>query len=224
MKRCIINVAIGSPYVDYQKRLKKSIDEMAPDVDYILWSDELPIGSRPHNQSLYGFKMYAFQEAFEKYDSVIWLDSPTVLHKPINHVFEILEANSNGELIVSTEANLYQYINEKTLYYYGLTRQQVKDAKWLLNYGFVFGFTKESETYKKMFEAEKLGLFTTAHEDFVDHTNNTGKLFNGEYVEHRHEESIISIISQKEGRALIPLSYFNPDSNNKYFSFEKTPL
>lgn len=195
-----------------------------PDTDMLMWNEHLPTDSRPHSESMYGFKMYAFKEAFEKYDSVIWLDSPTVLHKSIAPIFDILEANINGELIVATEANLYQYVNDKTLAYYNLSRQEVKDKKWMLNYGFVFGFTKGSETFNKMFDAEKKGLFSTSEEDAYDHANNSFKAFNGQYVEHRHEESIISIISQMEGRSLIPLSEFNKSTTDKYFSFEKTPL
>ncbi len=224
MKRCIINVAIGSPYTEYQKRFVNSVKEINPEIGIMTWTDELPLGARPHSESMYGFKMYAFQEAFKEYDSVIWLDSPTVLHKSIAPLFDILESNEQGELIVATQSNLYQYVNDATLAYYNLNRQQVKDAGWMLNYGFVFGFIKSSPTYVKMFDAERKGLFTSSLEDNIDHTTNTGKAFNGEYVEHRHEESIISTISQMEGRKLIPLSDLNVSPENKYFSFEKTPL
>ena len=220
MKRCIINVAIGKPYTYYQNRLAASVKEQMPDLPVMLWHDCLPDGARSYAESMYGFKMYAFQEAFKEYDSVLWLDSPTVLHTSIAPVFDLLE--SQGELVVGTKSKLYQYVNDTTLTHYGLDRQKLKDEDWALNYGFVFGFTKNHPTYQKMFEGEKAGLFTSAYEDNIDHVYNSGKLFNGEYVEHRHEESILSVIVQMEGRKLIPLEELERDT--KYFSFEKTPL
>ncbi len=220
MKRCIINVAIGEPYTSYQERLIKSIIDQMPGTRTMFWRDSLPEGSRSYKESMYGFKMYAFQEAFKHYDSVIWLDSPTVLHTSIAPVFDLLE--SQGELVVGTKSKLYQYVNDTTLNYYGLDRQKLKDENWALNYGFVFGFTKDRPTYQKMFAGERAGLFSTAAEDYHDHIHNTGQAFNGEYVEHRHEESILSCIVQMEGRKMIPLEELEKDT--KYFSFEKTPL
>lgn len=220
MKRAIINVSIGSPYVQYQQRLKNSLAEMMPDVKALFWTDELPSGAKPHSESMYGFKMYAFEEAFRQgYDSVIWLDSPTVLHRNIDFVFDILESNLYGELVVSTESKLYQYCDERTIEHFQITRQYVKDMDWLLNYGFVFGFLSDSNTYQRMFDCERKGLFMTAEEDYIDHCTNSGKAFNSEYVEHRHEESIISMIVQSEGRKLIPLKKLK-----SCFSFEKTKL
>ncbi len=168
---------------------------------------------------MYGFKMYAFQEAFNRgYTSVIWLDTPTVLHKPIDEFFDILEANKNGELVVATQSELYKYVNNSTLEYYNLTREQVKEAGWLLNYGFIFGFTKDSETYQKMFAGEKAGLFTSAEQDWQAHLNRDTA-----YDEHRHEESILSLVVQIEGRKLIPLWELQ-NFDDKHLSFEKTAL
>lgn len=221
MKRCIINVAIGKPYTEYQLRLVKSIQEQMPGQDYFMWNDILPPGAKPHNDSMYGFKMYAFGNIFKTYDSVIWLDSPTVLHKSIAPLFDILEMD--GELVVSTDVPLYKYVNDKTLNYYNFTREEVKNKEWMLNYGFVFGFTKGNKTYEKMVYAENIGLFSSFIDDNKDHVTNSGVLFNGEYVEHRHEESIISLIVQSEGRKLTPI-WDLQGQDDKYFSWEKTPL
>jgi hypothetical protein len=49
--------------------------------------------------------------------------------------------------------------------------------------------------------------------------NNSGKAFNNEYIEHRHEETIVSMIIQSEGLELTPYSLIGP-----CFTFEKTPL
>lgn len=220
MKRCIVNVSTGSPYTDYQKRLKASIEAVMPGMHLMFWTDELPKGSRPYEESMYGFKMYAFQEAFKAYDSVIWLDSPTVLHRSIYPLFDILEGR--GELVVATEAKLYQYVNEKTINHYRVTREHIKEKDWKLNYGFIFGFTRGYHTYEKMFAGERAGLFGGHMECYRDHVANNGKLFNGEYVSHRHEESVLSLLVQMEGRTMIPLTDIN--TNDHYLSFEKTPL
>jgi len=199
MKRVIINVAIGEPYTAYQDRLIESIKKYG--YDYISWKDELPINSKSHETSMYGFKMYAFQEAFKKgYESVLWLDSPTEILGNIDFIFEEIE--KHGEVAYSTDAKLYKYCNDETLKYFNIDRHKVKDLNWSLNFGFVFGFTENNSTYKKMFECERLGLFTSREQDYQDHLTNSNILFNGEYVEHRHEESIISMIIQSEGRKL----------------------
>jgi hypothetical protein len=204
MKRCIINVSIGDMYVAYQNRLKESIRSFH-NYDLMFWSDDLPVGSKPHKESLYGFKVHAFKAAFDAgYDSVMWLDSPTVLTTDIDYLFDIIE--NEPELIVDSGVPLYQYCNEETINHYGYTPQEVKQLGWRLNFGYVFGFTKDSNTFKEMYEAEAKGFFTNAEQDYEDHIHNTGKKLNGEYVEHRHEESIISIIVQKEGRTLKPYS------------------
>ncbi len=220
MKRCFINVAIGLPYVNYQNRFVNSCKEVMPNIDVLTWTDRLPEGSKSYSESMYGFKMYAFREAFKQgYDSVIWLDSPTVLKKDISFMFDILEASEYGEVVVSTDAKLYQYVNDDTLNYFNVPRQEAKNKGWMLNYGFIFGFLKDSPTYKKMFACEIGGLFTSSEQDHWDHLNNSGKLFNGEYVEHRHEESIISMIVQTEGRGMVPIS-----AVDKHLEWEKTPL
>jgi hypothetical protein len=220
MKRCFINVAVNEPYVSYQKRLIKSVSEIMPDVPLLTWTDELPKGSKPHSESMYGFKMYAFQEAFDAgYDSVIWLDTPTVLHKNIYHVFELLEKNEYKEFAIATEAELYQYAHDSTLDYFGFTRQQIKDFGYKLNYGFIFGFVRGSKTYEQMFECERKGLFLSAEQDYQDHLYNSGQAFKGEYVEHRHEESIISMLIQTQGRNLLLL-----ETVINHLEWEKTAL
>lgn len=203
MKRAIINVAIGEPYTEYQANMIESVKKFSPQINLITWTNELPPGSKSHADSMYGFKMYAFKYAFEQgYDSVLWLDSPTILKKDISYVFDIIEADKHGEFAIATEAKLYQYCNQKTVNYFNVSRQKMKDDEWLLNYGFIFGFTKDSETYKKMAYCESIGLFSTLADDYEDHMTNSNHLFNAEYVEHRHEESIISMIIQSEGRTL----------------------
>jgi hypothetical protein len=169
---------------------------------------------------MYGFKMYAFQEAFNAgYDLVVWLDTPTVFHEDISFVFEILEKSEHKTFAIATDVKLYKYINEQSLKYFGIKRQEVKDKDWFLNYGFIFGFTKDSEIYQQMFECEKLGLFTSQEQDYQDHLNNSNKLFFGEYVEHRHEESIISMLIQKQNFKLSPNSVVMSK-----LEFQKTPL
>jgi len=213
-------VAIGEPYVSYQKRLIKSAKEIMPHIDLLTWTDELPKGSKSYAESMYGFKMYAFQEAFNAgYDLVVWLDTPTVFHEDISFVFDLLEKSEHKTFAIATDVKLYKYINEQSLKYFGITRQEVKNKDWFLNYGFIFGFTKDSEIYQQMFECEKLGLFTTQEQDYQDHLNNSNKLFFGEYVEHRHEESIISMLIQKQNFKLSPNSVVMSK-----LEFQKTPL
>lgn len=219
MKVAIINVSLNKPYTDYQNRLRSYCSIMCPYADLIFWTNELPGGSKPHSESLYGFKVHAFNHAFEQgYDVVLWLDSPTVILKDIKFIFDMI--NVDGHFVtMSNTTNLYQYCNDSTLKHFNVTRQFVKDSKWVLNYGYVFGFKKDSKYFLKFKECEEIGLFTSAEQDYEDHMNNSGKAFNREYVEHRHEESIISMILQSEGVQLTPYPLVG-----NCFEFAKTRL
>jgi hypothetical protein len=218
MKRAIINLAINEPYISYQKNLIQSIKSLMPDIPLITWTDELPPGSKSHSESMYGFKVWAFKYAFEQgYDSVIWIDSPVLLEKDISFLFDVLEADKNGEFSISDDPKLYMYSSEKTINYFKLTRQEIKDKKWDLNYGQIYGFTKDSETLKKLAFCESLGLFSTQAEHQYDHDNNSYKLFNGEYVSHRHDECLLSMIIQSEGRVMHNASIIHDSlTMNKY--------
>lgn len=202
MKRAIINVSIRAPYTRYQKRLIETCKATNPNVDLITWTDQLPPDARTHHESMYGFKMWAFNHAFEQgYESVLWLDSPSIVHGDLSPIFDIIERD--GDFVITTHCKLYQYTNDKTIEHFKLTRKEVKEKQWELNYGFIFGLRHDSPVYNEMMYCENIDLFSSAYEDEQDHIHNSNKLFNGEYVEHRHEESIISMIIQRNGRQLL---------------------
>jgi len=199
MKRCIINVSIGDDvFVKFQDRLISYCKKYIPDIDVLTWTQKMPIGSKPHNESMYGFKMYAFEEAFNMgYDSVIWLDAGTVIKKSIFPLFSLLEKDENGVFTLYSDADLSNYVNDKTVKYFDVSRDDMDNQKSKLNYGFVFGFTKESVAYKEMMIAENCGLFGTFEENQRDTEINCGVLYNGKYVSHRHEEAVLSTIIHK---------------------------
>lgn len=226
-KRCIINVSIGKQYTDFQQRLIQQFNTEfhSSDIDLITFSDTLPIGSRSHEESMYGFKMHAFQSAFNSgYESVIWLDAGVVLKSKhtMDVFFTLLESSQNGAFTMVEgigekdkfhknimEVYLSNFVNDKTLNYFNLTREFIDQEKWLLNYGFLFGFTKDSLIYLQMLQAEKDGCFGSVIENEIDTKQNSGILNNGKYSYHRHEEAVLSILLQKDGSNLIPYNYFS---------------
>ena len=80
----------------------------------------------------------------------------------------------------------------------------------------MFGFKKGSAEFDKFKECESEGLFASIEEDYQDHLTNAGVAYNGEYIEHRHEESIVSLILRDR---LTPYSITGP-----CFEYEKTGL
>ena len=125
MKIAIINVSMNKPYTNYQERLKRTCSEMCSYASQLFWTDELPPNSRTHKESMYGFKAHAFQYAFDLgYDVVLWLDSPTVIKKDIQFIFD--KINEDGYFATETHTKLFQYCNDRTLAYFGISRDEVK--------------------------------------------------------------------------------------------------
>jgi len=78
MKRCIVNVAVGSWYPQGQDRLVRTLREQGYRGDILLWRDKLPRGSPAHevDAAPYAFKYWALKEAQDAgYDAAVWCDA-----------------------------------------------------------------------------------------------------------------------------------------------------
>lgn len=102
-----VSVAFGPAYVEQQKRLRESILAIYPDANLMFWTDELPPGSKSMEESLYGFKVHAIDEARKKYERVLWLDPAMILCDKVDVLF--------GHSIVAVKDDnlLGNYISDK---------------------------------------------------------------------------------------------------------------
>lgn len=76
MKACLVNVAIGARYPFGQERLVNSFKKFGWPGDYLLYTNQYPVGCPTHQEVPYAFKIHAMEEAARKgYDVIMWADA-----------------------------------------------------------------------------------------------------------------------------------------------------
>jgi len=197
-KRCIVNVATGEFYCELQERLLESLwtnrkmafrtksgfgiyqdDLIKGDFDVLLWTDELPPGSRHHSESPYGFKVHAIKAAYEKgYTSILWLDSPAyAVKEDISPIFEKIE--KEGYYVMSHIDPLERFIGSFALENYQVPSRELDGHN--LPSGSCYGFDMSGRGFPimvDMIEAERKGMFRSQ--------------VNGQIV-HRHDEAMLAL-------------------------------
>jgi hypothetical protein len=103
-----VSVAFREPYLTHSKTQEEYIRQTSPEIDMLLFRDRLPykggvyednIVSR-FQESLYGFKPHAIQQAIDLgYKKVIWLD-PSVL--PIVNMRVLVKSLEVNPIIIRT--------------------------------------------------------------------------------------------------------------------------
>lgn len=228
-KRCIVNVATGDFYCKMQSRLLDSfmplVDivtviepyqkpvrinfQLTDDrgIDLMLWKDALPTGSRSHEESPYGFKVYAIKAAYEMgYTSILWLDSPAyAVKEDISPIFNRIE--SAGYYAMSHIDPLDRFIGDSILKYCRIEREDLVDEycnKLNLPSGSCYGFDFRCDSvggsvFMEMEEYESEGRFANE--------------VKGDIV-HRHDEAVLALSLFKRK---LPVFTFDPlfqsDSN-----------
>jgi hypothetical protein len=213
-KRCIVSCATGAFYIKNQERqldsFVRSVDNVTIyteydcpawetgkhyGIDLIVWRDIFPAGSKPHEESPYGFKTKALQHAYEKgYTSVLWLDSPAyTVQENVSPIFEKME--EAGYYAMSHTDPLNQWVSEAMLERFNLTQDRIKDVN--LPSGSCYGFDVSNafglRLFELLFQAEEIGLFKS-HKV-------------GETGWHRHDETILALLLTA---AKLPILSYDP--------------
>lgn len=210
-KRCIVNVATGDFYCKQQKRLRaslKNIDAVyyngscnsfsnscEQGIDLMLWTDQLPPGSKPHSESPYGFKVHAIKYAYERgYTSILWLDSSAhAVKEDVSPIFEKIE--KEGYYVMSHIDPLENWVGNVALKYYNIDRSLLLGHN--LPSGSCYGFDLTKDIIKVLFSefehAEERGLFKS---EILSETSC-----------HRHDEAILALLMHDYG---IPVFYRDP--------------
>lgn len=210
-KRCIVNVATGEFYCKMQWRLIESfrnsvdwiivnyshigqhpiISNKKNGIDLMIWRDLLPVGSRPHSESPYGFKVHAIKAAYEKgYTSILWLDSPCVAVKEdISPIFDKIE--KEGYYAMSHIDHLENFVGNISLNYFGIQREFLRGLN--LPSGSCYGFDMANpKLFDRITKSEQQGLFKSE--------------VNGNIV-HRHDEAILALTLIENN---LPIFTFDP--------------
>ncbi len=109
--RLVLSVATGPHYRANAERLMGS--PYLEDEEVQVWEDELPPGSPSHAECPYGFKIYAIEQAVRMgATSILWLDSSTIVLKPLDDLWKLIELH--GVYHHASAKHLGRYVDEFT--------------------------------------------------------------------------------------------------------------
>jgi hypothetical protein len=133
-KNCIISFANSKGnYVKALSRLSESLRNNF-DGTFLSWIGEESLGAPLHSENMYAFKIYAFNAARKAgYTNILWVDSSCFAIRNVHPCFDEIEAN--GFLFQESGFFASEYINDKALDYFGVTREQAREIKLVGNAG-----------------------------------------------------------------------------------------
>lgn len=190
-KQAIISFANSAGnYVKGLARLSESLRNNF-DGDFIGFIGEASIGAPPHSENPYAFKIYAFQKAIEAgYEKILWVDSSCFAVANVQPVFDEIERD--GFIFQEAGQMLGKWTNDKTLAYFGITRDEAMDMRMVGNAGF-FGLNMNNPTAKTFFDAWLIAMEYGLFKGTWNNSENTESL--DERCEgHRHDMSVSSCL------------------------------
>ncbi len=198
MKACVINFADGI-FVEGQKRLAESLRTVGFTGDVLLFNTLIDWPS--HQQALWGFKVYAFEQARKQgYDVVLWIDSSGMAVKSPEKLFALAE--KNGVAAFSRfSASVGEWSSDLALERLGVTREEAFHIPEISAYCIAIDF--RHKTGQAFFEAWK--KYCLDGETFLGvrppltlkdaMTNENGKLSAHPRVRgHRGDQTVASVI------------------------------
>lgn len=186
-----VSVAFGEKYVEQQRRLKESILAIYPSANIMFWTNELPIGSKSMDMSLYGFKVHAIYEAQKSYSRVVWIDPAMILMDKIDDLFK------HSVVAIKDDNKLFDMISHRASSYYEVTKDDIKKKCWHLVGGslYYFDFTTHDASiiFGHWYRSERDGIFGSQQEA-------ASELING----HRNDETCMAMCMYIYGIEPIP--------------------
>lgn len=180
----VTSLAFGERYVWRLGRLKESLQATNPDVPFMSWSETLPPGARPFNDSMYGFKPHCVQAARDAgHSKIMFIDCTCVVQDKLDYYDQFLD-DHGGILAVQDDNSLRGFCSDKTLKYLR------KERTWLTNlhlvggsfYYFDFNNPRCVEMFKWWMDMEKGGLFGSMQEQCSERLQG-----------HRSDETIMAL-------------------------------
>lgn len=178
VQRCIVNLATG-PHIKGQVRLKHELDKFWNE-PVLLFQNEAQVKAPLHLANAYAFKVYCIDEAIERgYEQILWLDASVYPIKDPTPVFDWLSLKG----IFLEEAGHYvgQWCNDRTLEYFGITRDEAMTMP-MFSGGFIGLDFRKPKSHEFFFNWKK------AMQD---------GMFHGSWADHRHDMTVGSIIANQ---------------------------
>lgn len=141
MDLTIINYGSPGGYQNISERLEQSLIKHAPNAQRMIFKGVLPEGSPEHSENPYAFKIYAFEQAIKAgHKKIMWLDSSFYAVKNIQPLYDYV--TEHGFHFFRTGYNLAQSVNDRTLKYAGVTRNDAEQMEEYASGMVAFDFDK----------------------------------------------------------------------------------
>lgn len=199
-RQCIVT------YADRKNNYVRGVSRLVDSLRYnwdggllaFIGEETLP-GCPHHADNPYAFKIYAIQAAIDAgYSQILWLDSSCFAIQPVKPIFDHI--SEHGYIMQDAGHFIGVWTNDRTLQYFGLSRDSVMESRCYGNAGFL-GLNFESEICKTFFsewhKAMEAGMFKGGW------TNNEKTESQDERCRgHRHDLSCGSIVANRLGMQL----------------------
>lgn len=202
--RTIVNFS-SCEYLNGQARLHNSI---IGGIDFLDFNEYSLLTPR-HVDNPYAFKVYSIKEVRSRgYDQILWLDASVWVVKPLDPVFDLI--TKNGFFVEDSGHQIGQWCNDRTLDYYGITREEAMEMD-MISSGFVgIDFNRKNgvEIYQRWYKAMEDGMFV------------------GSWDDHRHDQTCLSIIIYKLGlqHLISPCGHFFAYIGAEYMPPQETAI
>ena len=192
-------------YLEQIDRLEASIKNKYENPNLFFYRNSYPNGSYTFNDSFYGFKVHAVQEAINAgFKKVIWLDAAMILDKKeIEYYDEVLERYP--VIAVKDDNKLIKHINDRCKNFFNINDEWLNEKDAHLVGGSFYYFDFEKELAKNIFTdwktAESNGIFGNSRQSDVG--------------AHRMDETCMAVCLYKNGSSPLPYgeSRYNWDVN-----------
>jgi len=182
-------------YISGGNRLKESFynSNSNSDVQFLQYSSEDEVGAPKHHENNYAFKVYAIKKTDA--DLILWLDSSVVLVKDVKPIFDLIK--KQGVFFESSGHMVGSWCNDETLLKFGITRDEAFNMP-------MFSSGMTGINFKSKIGQE---FFSRWHQSMLRGD------FNGDWANHRHNQTSGSIIANLMGLT----KFYTKD--NHYFPY-----
>jgi hypothetical protein len=197
-RMCIVTFSNTERYNSLAHRMRESVKPYG--IDFIHYTNYAEINCKSHSEYPYAFKPYSIQKAREQgYNLILWLDSAIYLTKNPSEVFQYIK--DNGVMLFDNIGfSIASFTHNECLAHFGMDRKDAENYKMVMACAMGFNFNT------------KIGTDTFNEYLGFAHTN----AYQGNWHEHRHDQSVISCIAQQKGIELLhPNRTFIAYENNE---------
>lgn len=199
-------------YLGQEQKLVNSVRQHCPEADVFTFHDFAEIGSPHHQQSPYSFKVHAIETVRNRgYRLIFWCDSVVRLRKSIGDLLPYIR--KVGVYLQADGWPVGVWANDKSLHYFGLTRDQAMDIEAIYACIMAFDFDNPiaNEFFTRWKKASADGIFIGNWKNDLK-TESQDDRCRG----HRHDQTCAELVSHQIG---IPRSEaLLGDKGNKYFT------